>query len=132
MLGAPRLGRVRQISQHAEDLDRAVAFYGDVLGLTPLGRFGPLAFFDLSGTRLLLEEGGGSGPGGSVIYFAVDDIHAASTELRRRGVSFEDEPHRIHRDDQGIFGPAGEEEWMTFFRDSEGNLLALSSRIRPA
>jgi len=34
----------------------------------------------------------------------------------------------IFADADGVFGTAGEDEWMTFLRDSEGNLLALSAR----
>lgn len=126
------LGPLRQVSQGARDLDRAVAFYRDVLGVRLITRFGPLAFFDLGGVRLLLERADDAAGTGSVLYFAVPDIRAARDELTARGVAFEDEPHVIHRDDDGTFGAAGEEEWMTFFRDTEGNTLALSSRERPA
>ena len=69
---------------------------------------------------------------GSVVYFAVDDIESAVAELQDRGVSFDDEPHMIFLDDEGRFGPAGIEEWMVFFKDSEGNLLALSERRSPS
>ena len=41
-------------------------------------------------------------------------------------------PHGGFRDTEGVFGEAGEDEWMTFFRDQDGSLLALSSRARPA
>lgn len=130
----PSLRGLRQVSLTVADLDRAVAFYVDVLGLRLIARPGPLAFIDAGdGTRLFLESGGHEGMGHSwVLYFAVPDIRAARDELAARGVAFEDEPHVIHRDDDGTFGPAGEEEWMTFFRDTEGNMLALSSRERPA
>jgi catechol 2,3-dioxygenase-like lactoylglutathione lyase family enzyme len=129
-----QLGPLRQIAQRATDVGRAVVFYRDVLGLPLLAMFGEsLAFFDLDGTRLMIESGGEGGEAsGSVLYFAVPDIHAAHRELLARGVVFEDEPHAIHRDDAGTFGPAGEEEWMTFFRDPEGNLLSLASRQAPA
>ena len=120
---------LRQVAQRADDLDRAVAFYRDVLGLRLVARFDPpgLAFFDLGATRLLLE--GGAPP--ALLYLWVDDIDAAYAELQAKGVDFEDEPHLIHRDDDGTFGAAGEEEWMVFFRDSEGNLVGLATR-RPA
>jgi hypothetical protein len=36
----------------------------------------------------------------------------------------------IFRDDQGMFGDAGEEEWMAFFSDPSGNTLALATRKR--
>jgi methylmalonyl-CoA/ethylmalonyl-CoA epimerase len=125
-------GRLRQIGQPVIDLERAVRFYGDVLGLRLIARPGPLAFFDLAGVRLLLQTDPDRTPAESILYFAVTDIRAAHAELAAKGVEFEHEPRLIHRDDDGVFGAAGEEEWMAFFRDSEGNLLALSSRETPA
>ena len=127
---AAALKRVHQIAQHADDLDRAVAFYRDTLGLPLIARFDPpgLAFFDLGNTRLLLEGGAAS----VVLYFEVDDIDASYRSILAAGVEFVAEPHRVHRDDAGDFGPAGGEEWMSFFRDSEQNLVALVERRSPA
>ncbi len=123
------LRSLRQVGQPVLDFDRAVAFYRDVVGLPLIAAFPSLAFFDLDGVRLLLEVSRGDHPhSGSVLYFAVDDIHAAREELGARGVAFEQEPHLIHRDEAGTFGAAGEEEWMAFFRDTEDNLLAIASR----
>ena len=120
---------LRQVAQHVEDLDRAVAFYRDVLGLPLIARFDPpgLAFFDVGGVRLLLE---GNAPP-ALLYLRVDDVTATTEKLRAAGATIESEPHVIHVDDSGLFGPAGEAEEMSFFRDSEGNLLGLSAR-RPA
>ena len=118
---------LHQVAQRVEDLDRAVDFYRDVLGLPLVARFPGLAFFDLDGSRLLLEAGATA----ALLYLRVPDVVVAAEELRAGGVVLEGEPHAIHRDDEGLFGPAGEEEWMAFFRDSEGNLLALAGRRRP-
>ncbi len=74
--------------------------------------------------RLLLEPSAPS----ATLYFAVDDVDAAHQDLRGRGVVFEQEPLMVHRDEAGLFGPAGEEEWMAFFRDPDGNLLAITAR----
>jgi extradiol dioxygenase family protein len=74
----------------------------------------------------LLEK---TGPKASV-YFRVDDIHAAHQELSEKGVKFIAEPHMIFRDDCGMFGTAGEEEWMAFFSDPSDNILALASRVK--
>ena len=117
---------LRQVAQHADDLDRAVAFYRDVVGLRLIGRFDPpgLAFFDLGASRLLLEAGAPS----ALLYLGVDDVRSSTEELRSRGVTIESEPHLIHRDDDGLFGPPGEAEEMAFFRDSEGNLVGLAGR----
>lgn len=122
------LKRIQQLAVYARDLDEAVDFYRDMLGATFIGKYDPpgLAFFDFSGTRLLLEK---TGPK-VTLYFRVDDIDAAHAELVERGVKFIDSPHLIFRDDAGTFGPAGEEEWMTFFHDPSENTLALATRRR--
>jgi methylmalonyl-CoA/ethylmalonyl-CoA epimerase len=117
---------LRQVAQRVEDLDRAVAFYRDALGLELIARFDPpgLAFFRLGETRLLLEAGASS----AILYLGVDDVAEATEQLRSRGVAIESEPHVIFDDHAGQFGPAGEAEVMAFFRDSEGNLVGLSAR----
>ncbi len=124
-----KLGALYQVTEPAEDLERAIAFYRDTLGLPFVAKFDPpgLAFFDLGGTRLMLSaiaEEETARPG-SPLYFAVDDIEAATAALEARGVTIESGPHPVFKDEQGVFGPAGAEEWMAFFRDTEGNLLAL-------
>jgi methylmalonyl-CoA/ethylmalonyl-CoA epimerase len=118
--------RIHQIAQHADDLDRAVTFYRDVLGLPLIARFDPpgLAFFDLGNVRLLLEGGAPT----ALLYLEVADIVAARARLLAAGVTFVDEPHMIFRDADGTFGPAGTEEWMTFLHDSEDNLVGLVER----
>ncbi|MDQ1497604.1 MAG: hypothetical protein QOI86_944, partial [Actinomycetota bacterium] len=55
-------------------------------------------------------------------------VEAAYATLTARGVVFEGEPHAVFTDEGGLFGAPGGEEWMAFFRDSEGNLVGLSSR----
>jgi DNA-binding CsgD family transcriptional regulator/catechol 2,3-dioxygenase-like lactoylglutathione lyase family enzyme len=119
------LGPIGQISRTVRDIDEACAWYGKVLGLKHLYTFGKLAFFDLGGTRLYLSaEGEAAGPE-SVLYLRVDDIGAAYSELGARGVEFKGAPHLIFRHADGL------EEWMAFFKDPEGRLLALMSQVRP-
>ena len=123
---------LHQIAQPVQDRARATAFYRDVVGLPLLGEFDPpgLTFFDLGGgTRMLLE---GAGTGATILYLGVDDIEAERTRMEQTGVAFEDEIHRIHTHDGGLDQPAGTEEWMCFFRDSEGNLLGLCERRGPS
>jgi catechol 2,3-dioxygenase-like lactoylglutathione lyase family enzyme len=68
-------------------------------------------------------EGGNTAAGQpSVLYFRVEDIHAAHGELRSRGVEFVDDPHMIFRH------PSGVEEWMAFFTDPDGHLLAIMAQ----
>ena len=115
--------RLVQVAQRAEDLDRAAAFYAELLGAEPRATFDPpgLVFFDLDGVRLLVDRNAPA----SLIYLEVDDIDARIAALRERGVSIEGEPHVIFTHEDDTLGPAGHEEWMAFFKDSEGNLVGL-------
>jgi methylmalonyl-CoA/ethylmalonyl-CoA epimerase len=123
-----KLDRIHQIAVYARDLEEAISFYRETLGATYLAKFDPpgLAFFEFSGTRILLEK---TAPKATV-YFRVADIESAYAELLDKGVKFIAEPQLIFRDDQGMFGAAGEEEWMAFFSDPSDNILALASRTR--
>ncbi len=112
---------VVQVAQHADNLERATAFYTETLGLPLIARFGPLVFVDLGGTRLLLEQAAPP----AMIYLRVGDLHQRVTELRDAGVDVVAEPHVIFTDTEGVFGPAGCAEWQAFVRDSEGNLVGL-------
>ena len=121
-----RLEKIRQVALATNDLDASIAFYRDKLGARFVARYEPpgLGFFDFEGVRLLLEQGATN----ATLYFWVDDIDAAWQEMTDRGVTFEGEPHLIFKDEAGTFGPAGEGEWMAFFKDPAGNLLAITSR----
>jgi methylmalonyl-CoA/ethylmalonyl-CoA epimerase len=121
-IGITRLG---QIAVNAKDVERAASFYQDMLGLKLLFKAPPgLAFFDCGGVRLMLDraEKPEFDHPSSVLYFVVPDIHAAYGKMKESGVHFEDEPHMIAR-------MPTHDLWMTFFRDSEGNLLALMSEV---
>jgi DNA-binding CsgD family transcriptional regulator/catechol 2,3-dioxygenase-like lactoylglutathione lyase family enzyme len=120
-----RLGNIGQISRVVSDIPRAVEWYGGVLGLPHLYTFGDLAFFDCAGTRLFLSlpENGGVPKGQAVLYFRVADIHAAHEQLTARGVEFEGAPHMIFRHESGT------EEWMAFFADPDGGMLAVMAQV---
>jgi catechol 2,3-dioxygenase-like lactoylglutathione lyase family enzyme/DNA-binding CsgD family transcriptional regulator len=119
-----RLGPIGQISRHVSDVAAAVKWYGEVLGLPHLYTFGDLAFFDCGGVRLFLSSAADCGAAPeSVLYFSVPDINAAYDALTARGVTFEGAPHMIHRHDSGV------EEWMAFFADPDGHLLAIMSQV---
>ena len=118
--------RIGQIAVVVQDLDRAVAFYRDTLGMRFLFQAPPkLAFFDCGGVRLMLDvpEEEDFKHSASILYYKVDDIQATWATLRDRGVKFRDEPHMVAR-------MPDHELWMTFFRDTEGNTLALMSEVR--
>jgi predicted enzyme related to lactoylglutathione lyase len=119
------LSRIHQVSMRAHDIDRAVRFYRDALGLPFLFAAPPqLAFFDCDGVRLMLSapEPDFDHPG-SVLYFAVEDIKRAHQALAARGVAFRSQPHKIAT-------LADREVWLADFEDSEGNTLALMSEPR--
>ena len=120
------LTQIGQIAIIVRDLERAVAFYRDTLGMRFLFQApGGLAFFDCSGVRLMLgvaERPEFAHPS-SVLYYRVDDIDATYEALQSRGVSFIDEPHLIAK-------MPDHELWMVFFRDGEENVLALMEERR--
>jgi methylmalonyl-CoA/ethylmalonyl-CoA epimerase len=121
---------LHQIAQHAEDLDRASAFYGEHFGAEIIARFDPpgLLFLRLGTARLLLD---GAAPS-ALIYLRVPDVRADVERLRAAGVTIETEPHQIFVDDDGVFGEPGWSEWMAFVKDSEGNLVGLASAHPPS
>ena len=119
------LGKIGQIAVPVTDIDRAVAFYRDVLGMKFLFQSPPgLGFFDCGGVRLMLDAPAGAQAGqGGVIYYQVPDLQAAFETLTARGVVFEAKPHLIAR-------MPDHELWMAFFRDPDRNLLAVMSEVR--
>jgi methylmalonyl-CoA/ethylmalonyl-CoA epimerase len=121
------LYQIGQIAVPVGDIERAIAFYRDILGMRFLFQAAPgLAFFDCAGVRLMLDAPAKaqSENYSSIIYYKVPDLHAAFAALSARGVAFEAEPHLIAK-------MPDHELWMAFFRDPDGNLLALMSEIQP-
>ena len=119
------IGLIGQIARSVKDVAAARAWYGETLGLRHLYSFGNLAFFDCGGVRLFLSEGdGGAAANDSILYFRVPDVRTAHAKLAEKGVEFTHAPHMIHRHDDGT------EEWMAFFNDLDGNLLAIMSNAR--
>jgi methylmalonyl-CoA/ethylmalonyl-CoA epimerase len=120
------LTQIGQIAINAKDIDRAVAFYRDTLGMRFLFQAPPkLAFFECGSVRLMLgvaEREEFDHPG-SIVYYRVDNLPEAHQTLLARGVRFEHEPTLVAR-------MPDHELWMAFFRDSEGNLLGVMSEVR--
>ena len=120
------LNEIGQIAVPVSDIDRAIAFYRDVLGMRFLFKAPPgLGFFDCGAVRLLLDAPAKALPDchSSVIYYKIPDIHAAYETLQSRGVTFVDQPHLIAR-------MPDHDLWMAFFRDPDNNLLALMCEVR--
>ena len=111
------LNRIGQIAFGVSDIDAAERFYRDAIGLRHLFRFGDLTFFDCAGTRLLLEKSAHPSPG-ATLYFACPDIALTVAALQARGITFTGKPHLI--------APMEDHDlWMAFFRDPDGNSLAV-------
>jgi methylmalonyl-CoA/ethylmalonyl-CoA epimerase len=118
------LSQIGQIAVNAHDLERAVAFYRDKLGMKHLFTVPKMAFFDCNGIRLMLgipEKPEFDHPS-SIIYFKVDDIQNAHQVFSERGVKFEGQPHLVAKLET-------HDLWLAFFRDSENNLHALMSEV---
>jgi predicted enzyme related to lactoylglutathione lyase len=119
------LSTITQIALTAYDVDRAVKFYRDKLGMKFLFSAPPnLAFFDCDGVRLMLSL-----PArpefdhpSSILYFKVDDLKAACATLTERGVAIEEGPNFVA--DMGTY-----DLWVASFRDSENNVLAMMSSV---
>jgi len=121
-----QIGSIGQIAIPVTNLEHAVEFYRDSLGLKFLFQVPNLAFFDCGGVRLMLDVPEDSGERrSSVIYFKVNQLEETYRSLSSRGVVFEGKPHLIAR-------MPDHELWMAFFRDPDRNLHALMSEVRPA
>lgn len=125
-MGITALGPIGQIAREVKDIRAAEHFFKEVLRLPHLYTFGDLVFFACGDTRLFLAPPEHGEPGRqSILYFKVDDLSTSCRELSERGVAFEGAPQLIHRHGDGT------EEWMAFFRDPDGNFLALMQQVKP-
>jgi len=120
-----KISKLGQIGVAVADLEAMTTFYRDHLGVPFLFAAPGMSFFDLGGVRLMLSlpERGSEARHASILYLDVPDIAAAHAALVGRGVPFDGVPHAVHR------YPGGE-LWMAFFRDPEGNMLALMSDVK--
>jgi predicted enzyme related to lactoylglutathione lyase len=120
MSAAPRPS-VGQIHITVSDVEQSVAWYRDVLGLEHLftvpGQ--PMAFLDGGGVRLYLgvteDPSFASRP---LVYYRVEDLDAAWSEVTGRGAEQVSPPHLINR-------AGGTELWMAFVRDPDGIAVGL-------
>lgn len=121
---AIRIQNIGQISIIVKDVERATAFYRDVLGLPLLFTVPTMAFFDCGGVRLML--GRPSSPEldhpSSILYFRVADLQAGYRQLVEKGAEIVAPPRLI--------APMPDHDlWMTGFKDSEGNIHQLMSEV---
>ena len=118
------LNTIGQIAVNVKNVERATAFYRDVLGLKFLFAPPGLAFFDAGGVRLMLtnaERTEFDHPA-SILYYKVGDIGGTHLGLVERNVKVEEEPH--------IVAPMADHDlWISAYRDSEDNYFALMSEV---
>ena len=120
-----RQSAVCQVLIPVDDLDRAIAFYRDTLGLPLLFTAPPqMSFFQCGPVRLLVGVPPPDQPKHRVpaLYIQVPDIHAVHQELASRGVVFGGVPHIVHR-------TGSDDLWLTEFVDPDGNQLALMAQM---
>lgn len=120
------LSQIGQIAVTVQDIDRAVKFYRDTLGMRMLFQVPNMAFFDCGGIRLMLTLPEKDRPNelfSSIIYYKVADIQGAYNTLTARGVAFFQAPRLIAK-------MPDHDLWMAAFRDPENNVLELMSEVR--
>ena len=121
---APTLG---QVAITVSDVQAALAFYRDVLGLSFLFSPSPtLAFLAAGPVRVMLSTPQGAGAVGanSILYYHVADIEAAHARMVAAGATNEREPQLAAR-------LPDHELWTGFLRDPDGNLVGLMEEKRP-
>jgi methylmalonyl-CoA/ethylmalonyl-CoA epimerase len=116
--------RLQQVGLTTRDLQRAIAFYRDVLGLPFLFETNGMAFFDIDGIRLMIGENRKSGrqPCGSILYFDDPDSSETATKLEAHGVRFFGPPEVVQRTET-------QELVLREFSDPDGNVLALMGMV---
>ncbi|MFG2196648.1 VOC family protein [Streptomyces sp. NPDC048639] len=121
----------------AQDLERARRFYSERLGLDPVDERPGGLLYRCGGTDFVVFRSTGGSPGTfTQMGWEVDDIEAAVSELKRRGVVFEevDVPGMRTRDGiaeiEGNYPSKGARgERGAWFRDSEGNMLGVGEPV---
>ncbi|MDX1644664.1 MAG: VOC family protein [Thermoanaerobaculia bacterium] len=112
---------IGQIHITVDDIDRAVAFYRDVLGLPLLFQVPEqsMAFFDCGGVRLYLGRAEADGlVSRPLLYYRVPDIGGAWERLQELDVPAVEPPHVVHRS-------AETELWLASVEDPEGTTICL-------
>lgn len=114
---------IHQVSLICKDIAQSRKFYAEVLGAQFIAEFDPpgLLFFRFGSTRLLMDKNGKPG----LLYIRVARIDQMVNSLQEKGVEFETEVQAAFKDDDGLFGKAGDTECMAFFKDPADNTLAL-------
>lgn len=111
------------------DMNRARRFYQDTLGLKPKEEFGGGVVYECGqGTVFFMYKSAGAGTSkASCAFWQVDDVEAEVAGLKARGVVFEEYDMPGLKTENGIATGGGAK--TAWFKDSEGNILAVSQRV---
>lgn len=112
----------------ASDVSRARTFYEQVVGLRPKEEYAGGVIYECGGTEVFMYPTPNAGTSkASQAYWQVDDVEAEVATLKARGVVFEeyDMPGITTRNSIATAGGAK----TAWFRDTEGNILAISQRL---
>jgi catechol 2,3-dioxygenase-like lactoylglutathione lyase family enzyme len=117
--------KLGQVAISVRDLDAAVRFYRDRVGLTFMFQAPNVAFFDCGGVRLMLglNEEPEKKPYGTVLYYQIEHIHEVFDTLQKREIEVVGEPHLVAR-------MADFDLWMAFLRDPDGNIFGIMEEVR--
>jgi catechol 2,3-dioxygenase-like lactoylglutathione lyase family enzyme len=113
------------------DLDRAKGFYGGTLGLSSVMEDGGGVLYKAGSAHVFVypSEYAGSN-GATAATFVVADTEAAVEELRGKGVTFEEYDQPGLKTENGVAEIGGVKG--AWFKDTEGNILALTEMPPPA
>lgn len=122
----------------AQDLERARRFYAEKLGLEPVDERPGGLLYRCGGADFALFASTGASPGTfTQMAWEVEDVETVVSELKQRGVVFEevDLPGLRTRDgiaeiDGNYPSKGARGERGGWFRDSEGNMLGVGEPIR--
>lgn len=109
------------------DLDRAKAFYGDILGLPLIADHGNGFVFATGETKLNIyrSDFAGTNKANAVIWTVGDDIDTIAAALRARGVTLDEYPRGFDKVIEGVH--VGDTLSVIWFRDPDGNILHVTS-----
>jgi methylmalonyl-CoA/ethylmalonyl-CoA epimerase len=121
-----KLSEIGQIAITVSDVEAALGFYRDALGLNFLFSPSPaLAFLGAGSLRIMLSTPQGAGAVGanSTLYFKAQDLNATYAAIIARGATAERAPQLTAK-------MPDHDLWMAFVRDPDGNLVGLMEEKR--
>jgi predicted enzyme related to lactoylglutathione lyase len=111
------------------DLSRARKFYEEKVGLKPREEYAGGVIYECGkGSWVFMYPSPGAGTSkASTLFWAVEDVEAEVAELKSRGVVFEEYDMLNSKTVNSIATGGGAK--TAWFKDSEGNILAVSQRL---